>query len=236
METQRFKRSPAIRCWIKNILDGKRVTNENAIFTIFGKIRRVRIVATIINKREFLRNDKNDFEEEKSSRIDFYLDDGTGLIRAVLWDLVLIEYDEFVKGDIVDIIGLVRSSGDYISINLEIMKKVNEPNFILLRNAEIIKEIKFGDTYEIPEEDTVSEESEIDINDLFKEEDPIQIDTRKEEIFMVIKKVSSSGTGIRFTKLKEIIQISEAELRSYIKDLMEESKIYESETEVYQTF
>ena len=233
MEAQRFKRAPAIRCWIKNILEGKRIINENAIFTIFGKIRRVRITATIINKREFLRNEKSDLEDNITSRIDFYLDDGTGLIRAVLWDLDLIEYEDFVKGDIVDVIGLIRSSGDFISINLEIMNKVNDPNTLLLRDAEIMKTIKFGETYEIPEEDVVREESEIDINDLFKEEESTQI---KEEIYMTIKDYSSDGTGIRFKKLKEIILISEDDLRSYLKDLMKESRIYQSEKEVYQTF
>ena len=117
IETQSYKRLPAICCWIKNILDGRKIPNKNAVFTIFGEIRRVRITATIINKQEFLMNEKNDVEENITSRIDFYLDDGTGLIRAVLWDLNLIEYEEFVKGDIVDVIGLIRSSGDFISIN-----------------------------------------------------------------------------------------------------------------------
>ena len=181
-ETQRYKRLPTICCWIKNILEGRKIPNKNAVFTIFGEIRRVRFTATIINKREFLMNEKNDLEENTTSRIDFYFDDGTGLIRAVLWDLDLIEYEEFVKGDIVDVIGLIRSSGDFISINLEIMNKVNEPNLLLLRNAEIIKAVKSGDVYDIPEEDVLIEESEIDIDDLFKEEDSPQI---KEEIYNV---------------------------------------------------
>ena len=233
IETQRYKRLPTICCWIKNILDGRKIPNKNAVFTIFGEIRRVRFTATIINKREFLMNEKNDLEENITSRIDFYFDDGTGLIRAVLWDLDLIEYEEFVKGDIVDVIGLIRSSGDFISINLEIMNKVNEPNLLLLRNAEIIKAVKSGRIYDIPEEDVLIEESEIDIDDLFKEEDSPQI---KEEIYMTIKNHSSDGTGINFTKLKETILISEDDLRNYLKDLMEESRIYQSEKEVYQTF
>ena len=93
-----------------------------------------------------------------------------------------------------------------------------------------MKVIKFGDTYDIAKEGF---ESEIDINDLFKEEDSTQI---KEDIYTTIKSHSLDGTGIRFTKLIEIILISEVDLRSYLKDLMEESRIYQSEKEVYQTF
>ena len=106
-------------------------------------------------------------EESFTSRIDFFLDDGTGLIRAVLWDLEMIEHDNFVKGDIVDVIGLIRASGDFISINLEIMNKVIDPNLLLLRNAEIIRVVKSGDIYDITKEDIVIEDNEIDINDLF---------------------------------------------------------------------
>ena len=53
-ETQRFERFPAIRLWIKNILQGSYSNEDNSFFTIFGKTKRVRIVATIIEKREII--------------------------------------------------------------------------------------------------------------------------------------------------------------------------------------
>ena len=49
-EKQIFKRYPAIRCWIKHILEGFYDENERILYSIFGKLKRIRMVTTIINK------------------------------------------------------------------------------------------------------------------------------------------------------------------------------------------
>ena len=247
IESQRFRRFPAIRCWIKNVLEGKYNFEDKSLFTIFGKMKRVRIVATIIDKREILSeqlfDEEDRIEEEKKQnlRIEFDLDDGSGLIRAVLWGVDPEHYKDFVKGDIVDIVGLIRYWKEYISISPEIMKKVKEPNFILLRNAEIIKKIKSGEIQKIPEEnenafgiDEIS--SEIDVNGLFENKETFQINDTKEEIYKIIKKNSLNGNGINFKELKELIQIPEDQLRKLIQDLEMESRIYESEQNIYNTY
>ncbi|TFF99548.1 MAG: hypothetical protein EU540_06600 [Promethearchaeota archaeon] len=246
-EMQYPKRSPAIHCWIKNILDGKYSMEDKSLYTIFGKVKRVRIVATIIDKREILntQSTESDFvlEDDNGSnlRIEFDLDDGTGLIRAILWKANPDKYKDFIKGEIVDIVGLIRSWNENIQISPEIIKKIKEPNFILLRDAEIIKKIKAGEIQEIPdipdetlEIDEIS--TEIDVNSLFDDEDSLEIDNIKEEIYSVIEKHSIEGNGISFKKIKEVIQISEEKLKKYIRDLEMESRIYPSEKNVYQTY
>ncbi|MFW9895813.1 MAG: hypothetical protein ACFFD7_08415, partial [Candidatus Thorarchaeota archaeon] len=47
-----FKRNPAIHCWIKHITDSRYDENQNIFHTIFGKVKRVRIIGTIIRKTE----------------------------------------------------------------------------------------------------------------------------------------------------------------------------------------
>ena len=246
-EIQSFKRFPAIRCWIKNIMEGKYSIEKKSLYTIFGDVKRVRIVATVIDKREIIspQSTDDDFlleEGERSNlRIEFDLDDGTGLIRAILWRANPDKFKNYGKGDIIDVIGLIRKWREYISISPEIIKKINDPNFILLRDAEIIRKISSGEIQEIPEDldkefdiDNIS--SEIDINDLFEGENSLKIDDLKAEIYSIVEKHTTGGNGISFNKIKEILQISEDKLRKYIRDLEMESRIYPSEKDIYQTY
>ena len=246
-DIQSFKRMPAIRCWIKNILDGSYSIENKSLYTIFGEVKRVRIVATIIDKREIISTQSNDddihLEEEDRSnlRIEFDLDDGTGLIRAVLWRANPDQFIDFIKGDIVDVIGLIRKWKEYISISPEIIKKIEDPNFILLRDAEIINKIKSGEIQEIPQDldkkfeiDEIS--SEMDIENFFEGDNSLKIDDLKENIYSIIEKNSIEGTGISFKKIREVLQISEDKLRKYIRDLEMESRIYPSEKDIYQTY
>jgi hypothetical protein len=246
-EPQSFKRFPTIFCWIKNVLEGRYSREDNSLFTIFGKVKRVRIVATIVDKREFINTQTStedtflDDDNTTNSRLEFDLDDGTGLIRAVLWNANPEQYKDFVKGDIVDIVGIVRQWKDFTSISPEIIRKIDNPNFILLRNAEILKKIKSGEIQKIPdiseEEFEIDEISgEIDINDLFEGDQIFDGDDLKEKIYSIIAKYSSEGNGISFKKLKETAQISEEELKRFVRDLEMESRIFQSEKNFYQTF
>jgi RPA family protein len=248
-EAQDFKRFPAIRCWIKHILDGKYSAEDKVLYTIFGKVKRIRIVATIIEKREILNiqgdNDSSFLEEKNPSnlRIEFDLDDGTGLIRAILWSVSPEQYENFDKGNIVDIVGLIRHWKGYISISPEIIKMIEDPNFILLRNAEILKRIKAGDIQVIPEIEKESEDflideisDEIDIKDIFEENNARESDDPKEKVYSLIEERSLNGSGISLQELKKILGISEGELKSYVRDLEMESRIYQSEENVFQTY
>ncbi|MFX1393326.1 MAG: OB-fold nucleic acid binding domain-containing protein [Promethearchaeota archaeon] len=246
-EIQSFKRMPAIRCWIKNILDGRYSIENKSLYTIFGDVKRVRIVATIIEKREIISAQSNDEDfhleegDHPNLRIEFDLDDGTGLIRAILWRANPDQFIDFIKGDIVDVIGLIRKWKEYISISPEIIKKIEDPNFILLRDAEIINKIKSGEIQEIPEDlenqfeiDEIS--SEMDIENFFEANNSLKIDDLKEDIYSIIEKHSIEGAGISFKKIREILKISEDKLRKYIRDLEMESRIYPSEKDIYQTY
>jgi len=239
-----YKRSPAIHCWIKHIIEGIYDEDQKIFHTIFGGIKRIRILATIINKKEKLTELKEDnFEEEvdvnSNIGLDFDLDDGTGLIKGLIRNINPEKYKRFNSGDVVDIVGRVSKWKDFVSLWIEIIKKVEHPNFILLRNAEIIKKIKIGEIQEIPTtiQDIKEFSSELDIDILFEESNNNnEIETKKEQVYLIIKKYSVEGNGIDFEKIKGETKITDIELRTYLNDLILESRIYESDDNIYESF
>jgi hypothetical protein len=124
-----------------------------------------------------------------------------------------------------------------------LIKKVKDPNYILLRDAEIIKKIKSGDIHEIPIDFETEEEfsfdnasEEIRIDKIFGEEQPSEVDKLKEKIFSIIYEYSQDGNGISLKELQLKLQIPENKLRTYINDLAMESRIYLTEENIYQSY
>ncbi len=244
-EIMSFKRNPAIHCWIKHILEGQYDINEKFFYTIFGHVKRIRIIATIIDKREKLIEPAEPdmiLEENIDSniRIEFDLDDGTGTIRATIRNIELEKFKDFNKGDIVEVMGRVSKYRDFVSLWIEYVKKVEEPNLTLLRNAEIINRIKSGEIQEIPEiiNNNLEEFSdEIDVTTLFESEtDTSERDNIKEKIYLLVKQSSAEGKGINFEMLKQEISLSDNELRTLLNDLVLESRIYKSDQENFEAF
>ena len=239
--TQSYEYFPAIRCWVKHLLEGKYNAEEKSLFTIFGALKRIRLVATITNREDFVSNTSTG---ELSTNLRFELEDGTGLISAVKWDVDLDKYNDLNQGDLVDILGRIGFYGDTVQIsNIKLIKKVNDPNYILLRDAEIIKKIKSGDIHEIPIDSEMDEEfsfdnisDEIHIDKIFEEEQPSEVDKLKEKIFSIIYEYSQDGNGISLKELQSKLQIPENKLRTYINDLVMESRIYPTEENIYQSY
>ena len=239
--TQSYEYFPAIRCWVKHLLEGKYNAEEKSLFTIFGALRKIRLVATITNREDFVSNTSTG---ELSTNLRFELDDGTGLISAVKWGVDLDKYNDLNQGDIVDILGRVGFYGETAQIsNIKLIKKVKDPNYILLRDAEIIKKIKSGDIHEIPIDSETDEEfsfdnisDEIRIDKIFGEEQPSEVDKLKEKIFSIIYEYSQDGNGISLKELQLKLQIPENKLRTYINDLAMESRIYPTEENIYQSY
>lgn len=242
---KRFKRNPAVQCWIKHIFDGQYDESEKFFYTIFGHVKRVRIIGTIINKREQLIEPSEvdmGLSEELDSNLRFDLDDSTGMIRATIRNVIPEKFKTFNKGDIVEVMGSVKKYGDYISLWIEIMRKVDDPNLILLRNAEIVNKIKHGEIHEIPEFNDINDNiedfsDEIDVNSLFESEGVAsERDEIKEKVYFIVEEYSARGDGINFETLKKEVGIPDHKLRKMIKDLILESRIYESDNDNFEAF
>ncbi len=250
-ETRSFEFSPAIRCWVKHLAEGKYNAKEKSLFTIFGALKRIRLVATVTNKEEFLSkrmNDINSPTEEINTNLRFELDDGTGIISAVKWDVDPDKYREINIGDIVDILGRVGYFNDKSQISyIKSIRKIANPNYVLLQEAEVIKKIKTGEIHEIPDleesDSDINEDSffdnlsdDIDVDKIFGESEPSKVDSIKEEIFSTIYEYSQDGNGISLEELHKRLKVPENKLRTYINDLVMESRIYPTEENIYQSY
>jgi hypothetical protein len=218
--SQGFKRYPAIRCWISHILEGTYIPEEKILDTVFGKIKRVRILATLLNKQEHIFSDSFD-ENQKSIGLKFTIDDGTGIIDAFVKNIDINRFSNVSKGDIIDVIGIITPSENSYSISpTEIIKKVEMPDYRLLRDAEVIEKIKLGKFPQIF--DKKKPNSKIDL---------------KEQVYEMIEKYSEDANdGISFNELGIKLGIKDNELRNIIRDLEVESRIYPSEEDIYQCF
>lgn len=159
---------PAIKCMIKHLLEGTFSEDDFSLYTIFGKLKNVHIIGTIIEKREEIYQR----EDEEKQRIIFEIDDSTGVIQAIEWDADFEKYENLKKGDVIDIVGYFpKKWNQFNSISINFIMKVEDPNLILLRNAEIIKKIKLGEIQEIPDlSDKINNFDEIYIDNSSKEE------------------------------------------------------------------
>ena len=246
-----YEYTPPIRCWIKHLLEGRYNATENSLYTIFGPLKRVRIVATITNREEFMSQRRNDIDspsEEVNTNLRFELDDGTGIISAVKWNVDVENYGDLNKGVSVDVLGRIGFFSEKVQINnIAFIKKIKNPNYVLLREADVIKKIKSGDLYDIPEDTGTGSEleedsffddipSDIDVEKLFSETESPKADKVKEEIFTIIFEYSQDGNGISLEELQRRTNISETKLRTYINDLVMESRIYPTEENIYQSY
>ena len=232
-DNKQMTRFPATRFWIKNIIEGVYDDAENVFHTVFGRVKRVSIVATIIDKREItLTNQSNSFSVDGYSS-NFELDDGTGIISCVKWNMPLEEYEAFKIGDLVYIIGLLRTRFGQATLTIEIMKKIKDPNDLLLHDALIIKRIKSGDVESLPSKEQDFDEIKFEtekVNDWGKTDNE---DSLKTKILSLIRKNSEKSRGTHLNDLKVNLQITEKELKGIIRDLEYEGKIFLSDENTY---
>ena len=242
-ETSQYIRFPAIRCWIKHILDAYYDEIENVFHTIFGKVKRVRLVATIRDIYEF-----PSFDSETTSNINLELDDGTGVIRASKWKVESKEIARYEIGNLAYFIGVLQSREGVLSLRIEIIKIISDPNEFLLHDVIIIKKIKSGEIVEIPTVDQKLNKISNEFGDYDDSsfispqfshqslEDNKTEDSIKETIFSIIEENTHNGKETHLKELKLKMQITENKLKRYIRDLEQASKIYMSDENVYQSY
>ncbi|MHA1378039.1 MAG: OB-fold nucleic acid binding domain-containing protein [Candidatus Helarchaeota archaeon] len=143
--SQRFKRETAFKLSISDIIRGKFIKTDNRsyIITPFGlNVNRARILGTVIDIQIY-KQDQNQENIEITKKDYGYLviDDGTETIRVKFWgdDIEKHKLQDLEVGDNVDIIGRVREYNDEIFIMPEMILKITDPNWELLRELEKIE-------------------------------------------------------------------------------------------------
>lgn len=92
------------------------------------ELLRVNLMATIVDK----------YITEDGSYGTLHLDDGSSIIRAKAWAEDVEEMEKYEVGDLVTVIGKVREYEEEIHVVPEVIRKVKNPNWELVRELEIL--------------------------------------------------------------------------------------------------
>ncbi len=238
MINMEMKRLTSIKTNIFDITSGRYVVlpgfESNYVLTNDGRrLSRVRILATIVDK----------FLSESGKYAAMTLDDGTDTIRAKAFNIVSV-FDPFLPGDIVDFIGKVREYNGELYLTPEIIRKVGDPNYEILRELEIRKDkMEWNMKRETVSsyQKNVSDVAELkrmlkerlgispqDVEAILQTEQevqPEQIET-KETVLKLISELDKDG-GCDYSELMQKSGIEEDVLDSIINEILEEGICFE---------
>lgn len=217
------KRQTAYKMWIKDLINSQPVKQENPPLNYFKfgnkNIGRVNIIANAVFK----------FEAVDNSFSSVTLDDGSGTIRIKVWkdDLKLL-YDIKV-GDLLLVIGKPRFYNDETYINPEIICKLDNPNWELLRKLELLKEYGKPSNIEKPLKEEVV--SKLANYPTIVHEEKIRVEEEKitgnsrQKIMNLIDRLSNRE-GADVIEIIKSSELEEDEADSIIQDLLKEGEVF----------
>ncbi|MEM2250817.1 MAG: OB-fold nucleic acid binding domain-containing protein [Candidatus Hadarchaeales archaeon] len=183
----------------EDLLFGKVEVSEESglsLITPWGiKIKRARLLGTVVDK----------YVKTDGTYGVINVDDGSGVIRVKVWreDLKMIE--NIKEGDIVDVIGRIKERDGEVYITPDVIIKVTDPNFEILRELEILEErwrlLKSGKK---PNEEISLKERIVEV-------------LRREKKRMGVEEIS------------KLLEAPMDEIERLLRELLAEGKIVESE-------
>lgn len=225
------KRLTAKKVRILDIVNGKyfpgnvEEMSPSYIITPLGqKISRVNLIATVIDK--FLSEDEN------YSTIT--VDDGTGAIRVKFFGENALMLKNIEVGDLVLIIGKIKEYNNEIYANGEIVRKIEDKNYEIVRKLEILKELMIQKKI-IEKVKTLAERiSTEELKKRFEmdEESLKMIVENKHEagyktkILELINNLSNKD-GIEINKIFELTNLPENVVEDAINELLDSGQIFE---------
>lgn len=237
------KRLTAIKTEIKPLVEGTYVKGEgfesNYVLTPSGlKVSRARILGTIMTK----------FVNEEKTYCFVVIDDETETIRAKIFKNVKLA-EKIEQGDLVDAIGKIREYDGELYMMPEVIRKIEDPNFIILRKAELLEQKKYLDkikekimglkkqTSDLEEIKKLAQaegidpdtaETMIQILDNQEIEPEKEVDKKpiKDLILNIIEKLDE-GTGAEYATIITESKLEEPQVEDVINDLLGEGTCYE---------
>ncbi len=233
-----IKRLTAAKTKIADITSGKYTVlpgfESNYVLTKSGmQLSRVRLLATIVDK----------FLSESGRFAAITLDDGTDTIRAKAFNAVAV-FDPLSAGDIVDFVGKVREYQGEIYLVPEIIRKIDDPNFELLRELEIRKaqsdwnrkrdtvfsyQKQVSDIAELKkmlkERFSIAPKDVETILQTEQEEEPERVEAKDSVLRLIVE--LDNGSGCDYSELIAKSGIEEAALDTIINELLEEGVCFE---------
>ncbi len=211
------KRQVAYKLWIQNIVNSQFVEqpgewDPNYIAFHDKQVSRVNIIATVVDV----------YKDEEKGYANITLDDGSATIRAKAFkdDLYLLK--DIKQGDLVNVIARVRKYQDEIYLAPEIVAKLSNPNWELLRKAELLKDLgKYS--REIPAFQGQ--------RDLYQEvSKPVKIEEKEDSSSATRHKILAHIEKHEEPSMQDLIAASglpQEEAQAIIKELLKEGEIYQ---------
>jgi len=175
------------------------------------KVSRVRVFGTVVSKTmaqdlayAFLTIDDSTDTMSISSRKDFK----TGETNVLL-------FEKIMPGDIVEVIGRINEWEGKRKINAEIIKQIFDPNHWLYHQYELLLSKEKVERIKEKKEEGISTGVEIK-----KQKTP-------EELILEIIKENDIGKGTSLALIKNISKLSEKDVEESLKNLLNDSAIYE---------
>lgn len=189
------------------------------------EVSRARIMGTVVSV----------FIAEDGNFASLTIDDATETIRAKTFKTTK-PVDSFGVGNMVDVIGKVREYNGEIYIIPEIVTRIEDPNFELLRKLEI--SIKAGDrkTDSSKEGSGDGDSGETGMKGSAKTKDRESKtgkagntgkDARGDLKREVIRFIESGSDGVEYGKILEKIKAKEADIESVVNEILAEGICYE---------
>ncbi len=219
-------RQVAYKLWIQNIVGSQFVEQEgewepNYIDFNHMKVSRVNIIATVVDS----------FTSPDNNYSTIVLDDGSAEVRVRAFKEDVSMFSSIKIGDIVLVVGRTRKYNDEIYILPEIIRKIDNPNWEVLRKFELLRD------YGAPEK--VEIELSVAVSDTgAKYEKQGELEEPPEEGKIAIASGTSSGRQkiISFIEKQEeasvnsIVQdsgLAQEEVNAVLKELLKEGEIYQ---------
>ena len=215
------QRQTAYKMWIGDLIISKFEKIEgdmplNYIQFRDNKVSRVNIIASVIFK----------FENDDKSYSTVTLDDGTGNLRLKAWREDSSVLGNLSIGDLVLVIGKPRTFNNEIYVVPEIVRVLNDLNWLEVRKIELVKDVgNFeGEIKKVVdvEPDVVDGQQKVVEEDVISEE-PTE-SSRARIINLVEKNSSEEGAEINDIMLKSGLE--ENECKSIINDLLKEGEVF----------
>jgi hypothetical protein len=189
-----YKRNVAYKLKIGSILTGKPVLDADKFKFLELEekhVVRVNLIANVIEKY---------VQEGEKKFGSLTLDDGTGQIKVKAFGEEVDKFNQFIQGDTILTVGLLRSWNNEVYMNPEILRKIS-PEYLLVRKLEID-------------------------SDQPKIQDRAKLIELKDKIIEMIK-AGEKNNGVDIEKI--ILDLHEAPeiINQEIKKLLEEGMAYE---------
>ena len=212
------KRSTAYKVHISDLVSGKWVEKPNGRFVLTNsglEAQRARVMGTVVDK----------FISSQSEFGSITVDDGTKTIRAKAWKTQNPLINKVQIGDIVDVIGKVREYQGEIYLVPELIISVDDPNWELLRELEIMSLNPKDKTSPVKEEIGISEEDEAAVEE--------NLVDKIGNVLEIIEEMDE-GEGVDFGTIKKKTGLSQKELESCLVELLSDGTIYEPRPQNYR--